>query len=300
MAPHVRLARMSLSTRSLGGAVLLAAAAGAAQAQRRQLAADNPQARLMGFYAAVMQFTPTGLPESGSRLEVGGELTFVPRLSARERQVGFGGLKDEDTNFCPVFPRLRVARSFGAFAVEAGYVPPLRVCGVKAHMFAAAVARRFTLAPAWGAALRASAHGGLLDGAITCSGGAVKDAADLTCFGGSPSDDKVRPLAFALDGIVTFAGWRGRRFEPYLMVGVRRERVGFDVNYVRLPSQSGGGYPALDDHTRLQATLTRVHGALGASGDLSGRLRLGGELYYAPGAVVTVRGRAAYGFGRGS
>lgn len=288
---------MSLSTGSLGGALLLAAAAGAAQAQRRELASDKPQARLMGFYAAVMQFTPTGLPEAGSRLEVGGELTFIPSLSARERRVGFGGLKDEATNFCPVFPRLRVARSFGAFAVEAGYVPPLRVCGVKAHMFAGAVARRFTLAPAWGAALRASAHGGVLDGAITCSEGAVKDAADLTCFGGSPSDDKVRPLAFALDGIVTFAGWRGRRFEPYLMVGVRRERVGFDVNYVR---DDVGGLPNLNDHERLQATLTRVHGALGAGWGLTGRIRLGGELYYAPGAVMTVRCRAAYGFGRGS
>ena len=291
---------MSLSTRSLGAGLLLAALAGVAQAQRRELASDNPQARLMGYYAAVMQFTPVGMPAAGSQFELGGELSYIPSLSAQDRLVGFGGLKAEQTNFCPVLPRLRAARSFGAFALEAGYVPPLRVCGVKAHLFAGALARRFALAPSWGAALRASVLGGVLGGAITCSADAVADPADLTCFGGTTSDDKVRPLAFALDGIVTYAGWHGRRLEPYLMVGVRHERVGFDVNYVRLPSQSGGNYPALDDHERLQATLTRVHGALGAAWDLSGRLRLGGELYYAPGAVVTVRGRAAYVFGRGS
>src|SRR3989304_1135747 len=89
MAPHVRLARMSLSTRSLGGALLLVAAAGAVQAQRREVAADNPQARLMGFYAAVMQFTPTGLPAAGSgRRGGGGPRPPPPPAAAARRPTG--------------------------------------------------------------------------------------------------------------------------------------------------------------------------------------------------------------------
>lgn len=290
---------MSLSTRSLGAASLLVAAlAGAARAQRRELAADHPQSRLMGYYAAVVHFTPTGLPNPAGGIEVGGELTFIPSLTAEERLVGFGGTKGEETNSCRVFPRLRVSRAFGSLAIELGYVPPVRACGIKANLVAGAVARRFALAPSWGAAVRASAHGGVLNGAITCSGDAVQNPEDLTCLGGDPSDDDVKPLAFGLDGILTY-GASARRLEPYLMVGVRRERVRFDVNYVRAAGNAAN-LPALDDHERLQTTLTRVHAALGAAWGLTGRVRLGGELYYAPGALVTVRGRAALALGRTS
>ena len=297
MAAHVRLPRMSLSTRSLGAALLLAAGASAACAQRRELASDHPQARLMGYYAAVMQFSPTGLPGALARWEVGAELTYIPSLSAEERRVGFGGTKEEDTNFCPVFPRLRASRAFGAFVVEAGWVPPVRSCGVRAHMFAGAVSRRLILAERWGAGLRAVAHGGTLNAAITCGRDAVADPLDLTCFGGHPSSDNVRPLAFGLDGFLTYGGPRSRRFEPYLLVGVRHERVRFDVNYVR---DDLGGLPDLNDHERLQTTLTRIHTAVGASWGPAEKIRLGGELFYAPGALITFRGRAAFAFGRTS
>jgi hypothetical protein len=206
--------------------------------------------------------------------------------------VGFGGTKPEDTNFCPVLPRLRGALDVGLATIEAGYVPPVRACGVQAHLVALALARRVALGPAWRAGLRLSAHGGTLNAAITCGEDAVADSLDLTCFGGTPSDDDVRPLAVGLDALLGYSGWRGR-LEPYLLVGVRRERVGFDVNYTRSPAQALPGYPAFDDHERLEATLTRVHAALGAAWTPVGRLVLGGEVFYAPGALLTARGRAA-------
>ena len=286
---------MPLSRRTLlAAAALLSATAPAVAQGRRTLASDNPEAQLMGYFAAVMQFAPVGLMPAGSRREIGGELTFIPSLSEADRTVGFGGTKLERTNFCPVLPRLRVGASFGRNSVEAGLTPPLRVCGVKATLLSAAFTRRFDLSDTWGAALRVTALAGSLAAAITCSADAVADQADLTCRGGQPSDDRVKPLAFGFDAAISYAGWQRHNLEPYLLAGLRRERVALDVNYTRVGTAAD---PAFDDHERFQATLTRWHAALGASWNYSDRIRLGGEIFYAPGALLTVRGRASLALG---
>jgi hypothetical protein len=283
---------MRLSSRTVIVAVALAGMPALAMAQsRRVLASGDPETQLMGYYAAVMQFAPSGFMPAGSRLEIGGDLTLIPPLSAADRTVGFGGTKQEKTNFCPVLPRLRAGASFGRTAVEAGLTPPVTVCGVKATLFSVAVAQRLPLSETWGAVVRASALAGTLDAAITCSADAIADPADRTCFGGNISQDQVKPLTFALDGAITYAGWRRHGLEPYVLLGVRRERVDFTVNYTR--PNATVTLPALDDHERFRARLTRIHVAAGAAWELSARLRLGGEFFYAPGALLTVRGRAS-------
>ncbi len=282
---------MPLSSRSAILAAALACVPSLAMAQsRRVLPSGDPRTEIMGYYSAVMLFAPAGLMPAGSRVEVGGDLTFIPPLSLADRTAGFGGLKEEKTNFCPVLPRLRAGASFGRTAVVAGLTPPVTVCGVKATLLSAAVSQRFALSGNWGGAVRASALAGSLAAAITCSAAAIADTTDLTCSGGNLSDDRVKPITFALEGAITHGDGQGR-FEPYLLVGVRRERVDFDVNYTRPLATSRG--PALDDHERLRATLTRVHAAAGASWSFTPRLRLGGEVFYAPGALFTVRGRAS-------
>lgn len=245
----------------------------------------------MGYYAAVMDFSPAGILNPAGRIELGGEATYIPRLSASDRLVGFGGTKRENTNLCPVLPRLRAAASLGRWSVELGYVPPVRACGVLPHMVSGAVALHVLLAPRWELAARASAHYGRLNAPITCSKGDVADASNPTCLGGQASDDRVTPLTFALDYAVTYGGWRAHRIEPYVLVGVRREQVHFDVHYV-----NAGGL--LDDQ-RLGTTLTRVHAAVGTAWEATPRVRLGGELYYAPGALLTLRTRASYVIGGG-
>ena len=281
---------MPLSSRRLVLAALTLATPALAQG-RRALPSGHPQAQLMGYYAAVMEFSPAGMLSPAGRIEVGAEATYIPRLSVSDRLVGFGGTKSENTNFCPVLPRLRAAASLGRWSVELGYVPPVRACGVSPHMVSGAVTLHVLLAPRWELAARASAHYGRLDAPITCGKGDVGDAFNPTCLGGQVSDDRVTPLAFALDYAVTYGGWRARRVEPYVLVGVRREQVDFDVHYV-----NAGGL--LDDQ-RLGTTLTRVHAAVGAAWEAMPRVRLGGELYYAPGALLTLRTRASYVIGGG-
>jgi opacity protein-like surface antigen len=260
---------------------------------RRQLDPSDPQAQLLGYYAAAVNFTPVGLPRPG--FSAGGALGMIPSLSDEEQRVGFGGTKTEDTNRCSVYPRLTGSwMSNSGFAVEAGYTPGAGACGVEATVLSAALSYRFQVAPLWDAVARVSFVNGSIEGDFTCSEEAVANAADLTCYGGTPSADKMAPRGYGLD--LAFA--RRGRFEPYVMIGYARQGVDFDVNYTRTVAQgSAVGLPALDDQNRMHVTLTRVHMSLGAGWRVASFLVLGAEAYYEPGALFTGRGSARVTFG---
>lgn len=286
-------------------AALLIAAAGTSPLvaqQRRSLDRHDPQSQLMGYYAASMQFGAIGMPDHAGRLELGGAVTLIPSVSLADRTVGFGGTKPEDSNLCPVYPRLTAARGFGAFSVDAGWTPPVTVCGVSANVVSAAVSYRFKLGVSWDGHVRVSGVVGHLDASITCSPDAVVDALNNTCYLGSPSADRVAPLSFAADIAAAWQGWRAKHIEPYVSAGIRYERIDFDVNYTRTTAQASSVLPLvvppLDDHERLRCTLSRLQLAAGASWSVTSRLKLGSELFYAPGAMMTLRGRASFAFGR--
>jgi len=285
-----------LSSRNPVLAALAAAilAAPAAAQSRRTLDPSDPQAQLLGYFATAMSFTPVGLPHPG--FSIGGALGLIPDLSAEERRVGFGGTKGEAANRCPVYPRLTAGwMARGGLAVEAGYTPGAEVCGVKANVVSAAVSYRFALAPTWDGVARVSLLSGSVEGDFTCSAADTADAADLTCYGGAPSADRIAPSAYGFD--IAFARRNAAgRFEPYLLFGFARARVDFDVNYTRT-TPNAGNLPALDDHERMQATLTRVHAGLGAGWRLARWMSLGAEVYYVPGAMLTARGSARFTFG---
>jgi len=261
------------------------------------LSSGDPQAHLLGFYAATMSFTPVGLPRPG--FAVGGALGVIPSLSLEDRTVGFGGTKAEDANRCPVYPRLTAAwMARAGFAVEAGYTPAASVCGVEASVVSAAVSHRFSLAPTWDGVARVSLFSGSVEGDLTCSASDTANAANQTCYRGSPSSDKLAPSAYGFDMAFAYRGDGTSRLEPYVLIGFNRETIDFDVNYNRTLTQGAlVGLPPLADTNRLRAQLTRVHAGLGAAWVPLRWLALGGELYYEPGALLTLRGSARARFG---
>lgn len=260
-------------------------------AQRRP--ASAPETELMAYFGTVMQFSPIGLaPPRG--IAVGGSLGFIPALGDEDRLAGFGGTKYENTDFCTVFPRLTAGWSRGSLAAEAGWTPPVRVCGVQANIGALALSWRRPFAAGWSAVVRGSVVAGALEAAITCGPGDVGDPRDQTCFQGGVSNDRMAPLTFS--GEVAVAR-RAGRLEPYLLAGLSSHRMHFDVNYDRLGASPPNTYPPLSDHNRFGATISRVHLAAGTSLDALGPFRLGAELYYAPASLFTVRGRASYVLG---
>ncbi len=290
MEAHVRLLRVPLSSRtlsiSLAALALAAAAAAPARAQaRRLLASDDPEAQLMGYYAAALYFSPAGVPGTGT--SIGASLGVVPFLSADQRRVAFGGTKYEDSNRCPVVPELRAAHGGRLFAFEGALIPPVPVCGVTAALVSGAVSTRLPLSLRVQALFRGSVTYGQLAAAITCSANDVANPADQVCYRGTPSDDKVRPLSLGLEAGLLRVASRRLPLDLYALAGVRREQVDFDVNFENPNLIIATGTFA--DHGRLRTTLTRLHVAAGGSRRLGERLRAGAEWFWAPGAMSTVR-----------
>lgn len=95
---------------------------------------DSPEGWAMAWVGAATtasSFSPLGGLPAG-RWELAAELTAIPRLDDRQKQVGFGGLKAEDLDKSPVFGRGLARLGLpGGWLLELGYTPPLRVEGAR-------------------------------------------------------------------------------------------------------------------------------------------------------------------------
>ena len=244
----------------------------------------------MGYYAAALSFTPLGAPE-GRLFEAGVDVTYLPPLSKEDRQVTFNGSKLEDTNFTSYIPRPRLRwRPTAAWLVEGGYFPETEVFGIKPQMLTGAVAWN---AVRWnGAGLWVRAHYMRADihAPITCSEDAVVDPGNRVCYGGQVSEDRFRPEAYGLD--VLLSGPHLWKDGPawYAAAGYRHEELQFDTHFVNV-------LDLLDD-TVLLARLDRGSVLAGVTWDAWRGLRLSGEIYEAPRALLTARVALSWGWGR--
>jgi hypothetical protein len=250
---------------------------------------DSNEAQLMGYYAAALSFTPLGAP-AGRRIEAAIDASYLPPLSDEDRQTTFAGAKIENTNFTSVIPRPRIRWRPGDWLLEAAYVPPIELFGVKPQQLAAAAAWRFAAperGPAWW--VRAHYMRADIEGPITCSEDAIEDPDNLVCRGGQVSEDRFRPETYGLDVLVS--GPRLGRGGPawYAMAGYRHERLQFDTHFVN-------NFDRLDDQV-LIARLDRGSVGGGVSWDAWRGLRLNAEAYYAPEALFTGRVAMAWGWG---
>ena len=247
--------------------------------------------RLMGFYSDAIAFSPAGAPRPHEpwAIEARVEASYVPRLSAAQRTAGSD--KPQATNLAPVFPRPRAVLALPhRLTVEGSWVPPLRVFGVSANLLGVAVAWRGARVGAVDVVPRLSALTGRVRGPITCNEETARLSNDLrvyydaVCYG-RDSDDYFSPRHLAGELIAT--GAVGRTLRPYAGVGLRRERVRFDIGVIR---PDGVRDP---EHPVLVTTATRAFLTGGLTWLAGPRAVTSGEVYYAPGSLVTVRLSAA-------
>jgi hypothetical protein len=273
-------------------AVLVSACAAAGAALAAVPLDDHSnEAQIMGYYDAALAFTPLGAPP-GRLFQAGIDITYIPGLSAEDRQTTFAGSKIENTNFTSVLPRPRLrSRPHPDWLLEAGFFPKVEVFGIKPQMLALGTAWRFAGREAdpsfW---VRAHYFRGDIEGPITCSKDAVEDPANTICFGGEASSDRFRPETYGIE--VTVSGAHLGRGGPawYGSAGYSHERLQFDTHFVN----SAG---LLDDQV-LVARLDRGAVSGGVSWEPWRGLRVDGEVYYAPQALATVRLGLAWGWGK--
>ena len=266
------------------GAVLLPAMAGAQTITEKHSWSD-PEGRIMGYYSAALAFTSISAPRAGARgLEAALELTYLPPLSEAQRSGGFS--KTESTNLMPVVPRPRIAYGLPwDTRFEASYVPPLKVFGVRASLLSVALSHPMLQTGRVNLTARIAGSSSRVVGPITCNKAIEDEPGGRVFFSkvchGRESEDAFHAPALSLEvlGTRSVTG----PFLPYAGLGVRSEHDKFKVGVKRF---NGSPDP---DHPTLEMSVTRPYGMLGATWMRSPRTSLSGELFYAPGSLLTIR-----------
>ena len=233
-----------------------------------------------------MAFSPAGMAPDESRLSLSLEVSHVPYLDEAQRRPSID--KPESTNLAPFFPRPRGALRVGNWIVEASWIPPMRVFDVEANLVSAAIVAPSVRVGTWSIAPRAWGTFGRVKGAMTCSSETmVGHGSDLelyyaTVCHGRESDDWFEPRMLAGEGVVSRSlGSGGGRL--YAVLGGRVDRTRFDIGVLTFDGARD------QDHPILQLRTVRPHGALGASWHVRRGILAGGELFYAPGSLLTGR-----------
>ncbi|HEU4565199.1 MAG TPA: hypothetical protein VFS05_11140 [Gemmatimonadaceae bacterium] len=283
--PLRRVARAAIPLLAALAACTAAREAAAQRVTERHDFGDG-EGKLISFYSSALTFSPVEAPAASApwSWRAGVELSYLPRLSPEQRRVGD---KPEATNLAPIFPRPRALIALpGGVSAEASWIPPVKLFDVKANVGSFALARPFAVAPALLLTPRIGATVGQVEGAITCSPDMQEEGPDLVEYyqiicNGRSSDDHFQPR-LATGELV--ASWvRRAAVAPYAGAGVRRDWSRFDIG---VTTPDGGRDP---DHPILEIRATRPYLFAGATWRAAPRLGASGELFWAPGSLVTFR-----------
>lgn len=200
------------------------------------------------------------------------------------------GKPPEHVNLLPVLPRPRVIIGLAdEITLEASWVPPIRIDGVKADLLGLALARTAPLGNGL-VSIRANATFGVIRAAITCTKEQIAqnpaDSGASECAGGAhPSDDHFKPNSYGLD--LTY-GWPvgGGKLRPYFGAGVNWLRPRFQVDFT----------DRFDVHKdqKIEGNYRRLALFGGASWYPTTRWGATAEIYADPGTTVVGRVGVAY------
>jgi hypothetical protein len=263
-------------------AVLLLLLPAIAAAQECRPPKTSNEAESFGIVSVPLAFGRAQAPELLAGFRLGLEAAYMPQVddATATPTICRPGKGPENVNLSPVLPRPRLSVPLPlGLALEASWVPPVRVGGVKANLFGVSLARSFGNIDGVVASLRGHATFGSIRAPITCDDDALADPTS-ECFEGTRSDDRFSPNIFGADLAVSVPVAEGR-LRPYLGAGYSRLAPRFQVNF----TNSVGGV----DTTRVIVNLDRLAVFGGATWNLSYRLALSGEVYAAPADAVSAR-----------
>ena len=256
---------------------------GPVAAQECHPADDSNEAEVFAIYSVPLAFSQagtTGRLASGA-VRVGLEVSAIPHIDddISTPLTCRPGKGPENTNLLPVLPRPRVSIGLPEdFTLEASWVPPIRINGVKANLFGVALSRGFALGEAYTMLLRGHATFGTIHAPVTCDEDALEDPAS-ECFGGELSDDAYNPNIFGAEVSVARSG--SPRFQPYLGAGYNVLHPRFQVNF----TNSAGDR----DTTRVSVNLDRAVVFGGLTWFPSPRTGVSAEFYVSPKDAITAR-----------
>lgn len=164
------------------------------------------------------------------------------------------GKGPENANPLPGILRPRIWVALGGFVVEASWIPPIPVKGVKANLVGLAVAGTVGLPKGWYAGVRAHAVVGALHAPVVCDKDALLDATS-ECYGGTLSNDRWAPNIYGVEAVLAtppgpirlHGGFGYSRLQPRFQVDFTnalgsRDRRKVEVNLQRAAVVGGITY----------------------------------------------------------
>ena len=267
----------------------------AARAQCRPGPNTN-EAKLLAFYSAPITFSALDAPkrESAWHIELQAEVSPVPSAdpSIEHASECYTASAKQHSRLTSVFarPRLLVTLPLG-LAIEASYIPPVRVGDAHPHLASAALSETAPLngfGPFGSSAIMIRADGtiGHVRGPITCAQPSLQQSEpDSACYGNRPSNDTFTPTMFGLEGVYGVKS-RGGRFEFFAGSGITWLRPRFEVGFTNL-----NGVP---DNTMVEVNLERWSLLGGATLNLPASFAVTTEVYSVPKDVTTWRLAVSY------
>ncbi len=246
-------------------------------------ATNSHEARTLAIMSLPLVFSavraPAGVPRP--TVTAGLEASYVPEPDAvtRTPTVCRPGKGPEETALLFAVPRPRFGVALpGGLSVEASWIPPIRINGVKANLVGFAVGETMHLGRAW-VAVRAHATLGVIHAPVTCNTDALADPVS-ECFNGTRSNDSFHPNIFGADAAI---GWpvSGGQLRPYVGAGYNLLHPRFQVHFTN--SQGSTDTRKVEVNLRRGVLFGGLTWAAAAAWEVSG------EVYAAPGDAVTAR-----------
>lgn len=260
-APPRALARAAIASTCALAANLVAAQP--VVGDHEALANDRPEAWALRYLGGTTLFTSFGEgtdPTGSARWTLAMDLGHVPRLSDRQRRVGFNGTKLENLNKSPLFGRVRAGYAWApGWTAEVAYTPPLTIDGAKArNLWAIAVGGRWWQQGPWSLGSRLFAQTGSVRGDFTCAAelANVTDPA-LNPYGCEAASRDTIHLRYA--GADLTLAWTSTDWQAHLGAGAIRTNFHVQVDALtdgvrdrsRRESKGALGYVALGMRWRL-------------------------------------------------
>lgn len=228
---------------------------------------DSHEAQTFAILSAPLAFSGAGGGSQG--IGLGFEMTVIPMVpgTIATPTTCRPGKGPENTNPVVGFGRLRAGLAIGQWRIDAGWIPPVPINGVRSNLVGIGIARMFALGARWNVTPRLHALVGRVRGPFTCDAEALEEATS-ECFGGTVSNDRWDPNIMGIEAAVAR---RGGRVVPHLGLGWSSLWPRFQVDF----TNSLGDV----DRRRVEVDLQRV-AAFGGMTVAAGSLRITGEGYY--------------------
>ena len=244
---------------------------------------ESNEAKTFAIFSVPLAYSPLSAPTTDvPKWKVGLEVATLPNIDEETRTptICRPGKGPENTDLLPALFRPRVAARLGAhLQVDASWIPPVRINGVKSNLFGLALGWNGAVGSKLTLGARAHTTLGEVNAPITCPEDALDDATS-ECFGGTESDDSYKPNIFGAD-VRLGLGTAESKVHPYAGLVYNRLQPRFQVNFTNSVGET--------DNRKVSVDMNRIAVFGGLTWKLGDSLGLAGEVYSTPADAVTFR-----------